>query len=81
MARLLDETFEMFVMAQYNIARHGGVETIGEHNFCNDNVVLLGGRDCSPGRELGISPVTAAHAQGQPRRLAPAAGLLHAICI
>ena len=28
MARLLDETFEMLVMAQYNIARHGGVETI-----------------------------------------------------
>ncbi len=28
MARLLDETFEILVMAQYNIARHGGVETI-----------------------------------------------------
>jgi hypothetical protein len=28
MARLLDETFEMLVMAQYNIARHGGVEAI-----------------------------------------------------
>ena len=28
MARLLDDTFEMLVMAQYNIARHGGVETI-----------------------------------------------------
>ena len=28
MTRLLDNTFEMLVMAQYNIARHGGVETI-----------------------------------------------------
>jgi hypothetical protein len=28
MARLLDDTFEMLVMAQYNVARHGGVETI-----------------------------------------------------
>ena len=28
MARLLDNTFEMLVMAQYNIARHGGVVTI-----------------------------------------------------
>ena len=28
MARLLDETFEMLVMAQYNIVRHGGVEAI-----------------------------------------------------
>ena len=63
MARLLDDTYEMLVMAQYNIARQGGVETIEVSIiFCNDNVVLLGGRDCSPGpgRELGIS------AQGQP---------------
>ena len=28
MARLLDEKFEMLVMAQYNIARHGRVETL-----------------------------------------------------
>jgi hypothetical protein len=28
MARLLDETFEMLVMAQYDISRNGGVETI-----------------------------------------------------
>jgi hypothetical protein len=28
MARLLDETFEMLAMAQYNIARHGGVQAI-----------------------------------------------------
>jgi hypothetical protein len=28
MTRLLDDTFEMLVMAQYNIAQHGGVETI-----------------------------------------------------
>ena len=28
MAQLHDETFEMLVMAQYNIARHGGVEAI-----------------------------------------------------
>jgi len=28
MARLHDATFEMLVMAQYNIARHGGVEAI-----------------------------------------------------
>ncbi len=28
MARMLDESFEMLVMAQYNIARHGGVEAI-----------------------------------------------------
>ena len=28
MARLLDETFKMLVMAQYNIVRHGGVEAI-----------------------------------------------------
>ena len=28
MARLLDETFEMLVMAQYSVARHGGVEAI-----------------------------------------------------
>ena len=28
MARLRDDTFEMLVMAQYNIARHGGVETM-----------------------------------------------------
>ncbi len=27
-ALLLDESFEMLVMAQYNIARHGGVEAI-----------------------------------------------------
>ena len=28
MARLMDSTFEMLVMAQYNIPRHGGVENI-----------------------------------------------------
>jgi hypothetical protein len=28
MVRLLDDTFERLVMAQYNIARHRGVETI-----------------------------------------------------
>ena len=28
MARLLDETFEMLIVAQYNIVRHGGVEAI-----------------------------------------------------
>ena len=28
MARMLDESFDMLVMAQYNIARHGGVEAI-----------------------------------------------------
>jgi hypothetical protein len=28
MALLLDESFEMLVTAQYNIARHGGVEAI-----------------------------------------------------
>ncbi len=28
MARLLEETFEMLIMAQYNIVRHGGVEAI-----------------------------------------------------
>ena len=33
MARLLDDTFEMLVMAQYNISRHGGVETIEVSRF------------------------------------------------
>ncbi len=33
MARLLDDTFEMLVMAQYNISRHGGVETIEVNRF------------------------------------------------
>ena len=28
MVRLLDELFEMLIMAQYNVARHGGVEAI-----------------------------------------------------
>ncbi len=28
MARLLYETFDMLVMAQYNIARHGGVDSM-----------------------------------------------------
>ena len=28
MARLRDDTFEMLVMAQYNIAQHGDVETM-----------------------------------------------------
>ena len=34
MARLLDEKFEMLVMAQYNIARHGRVETLEVGIFC-----------------------------------------------
>ena len=34
MARLMDETFERLVMAQYNIARHGGVEAIEVSIFC-----------------------------------------------
>jgi hypothetical protein len=28
MARLHDDMFELFVMAQYNISRHGGVEAM-----------------------------------------------------
>ncbi len=33
---------QMLVMAQYNIARHGGVETIEVSIiFCNDNVICL----------------------------------------
>ena len=28
MARLLDETFKMLIVAQYNIVRHGGIEAI-----------------------------------------------------
>ena len=28
MARLRDDTFEMLVMAQYYVARHGGVDTM-----------------------------------------------------
>ena len=34
MARLMDETFEMPVTVQYNIARHGGVEAIEVSIFC-----------------------------------------------
>ena len=34
MARFLNETFELLVMAQYNIARHGGVETLQVSIFC-----------------------------------------------
>jgi hypothetical protein len=39
MARLMDGTFEMRVMAQYNIARHGGMEAIEVSTFCM-NILL-----------------------------------------
>jgi hypothetical protein len=46
MALLLDETFEMLVMAQYNIVRHGGVDAIevsdrGEHTFYKNPVIMM----------------------------------------
>ncbi len=40
MARLLDETFEMLVMAQYNIAQHGGVEAM-EVSIFSMTIVLI----------------------------------------
>ncbi len=40
MARLLDGSFQMLVMARYNIARHGGLEAIEvsmySHKFNHD---------------------------------------------
>jgi hypothetical protein len=40
MARLLDETFEMLVMARYKIVRHGGLEAI-EVSKLSQNLVIM----------------------------------------
>ena len=65
MARLRDDTFEMLVMAQYYVARHGGVDTMEVSILFNYYLAVL-----VTGREQGVSLVSATftHWQGLTRR-------------
>ncbi len=69
MVWLIDDTFEMMVMAEYNTARHGVVEAI---EIRKDSLKSCIACRLHPGRELTPFQEWAAHAKGQPRLQAPA---------
>jgi hypothetical protein len=65
MARMLDESFEMLVMAQHNITRHGGVVAIEVSMHSELSLSLCSGIDSAQALGLSLPVACEVHVQGR----------------